>query len=166
MKITSPVELFFDQLRDLHSMEAQLPESFRRIGQITSCVELRDSVMAQSEESFRRKIRITEIFREHGISPGHDESKAIEGLIEGGENHLESVANDGTRDLMVIAHCLRVHFYGIAAYDIAGRLAEQLGFGVEAGKLSDLMAEEERAAERLGALEPQVFETAAAGVNH
>lgn len=43
---------------------------------------------------------------------------------------------------MIIAHCLRVHLYGVAGYDIAGRLAE-------------------RVVERLGALEPEIFNTAA-----
>lgn len=64
--------LLFDQLRDFHSMESQLPESLWRIGQPASYPELRGLVMGQSDASFRRKIRISEIFKKHGIAPGHD----------------------------------------------------------------------------------------------
>lgn len=154
------MDLLFDQLRDLHSMESQLPESFRRIGQLASNPELRELVMGQCDESFRRKIRISEIFKKHGIAPGHDESKAMAGLIEGGEKHLKMVDHEATRDLMIIAHCLRVHLYGIAAYDIAGRLAERLGLALDAELLTVLLAEEERVAEHLGALEPEIFHSA------
>jgi Mn-containing catalase len=160
MSFDTPTDLLFDQLRDLHSMESQLPESLLKIGQTTRYGPLRDVVMEQSDETLRRKVRLAAIFKKHDVSPGHDVCKAMAGLVEGGEDHLALVDDDATRDLMVLAHCLRVHHYGIAGYDIAGRLAERLGLVEDAELLTVLMTEEENAIGHLLALEPELFKIA------
>lgn len=158
--VDSPRDLLFDQLCDLHSMESELPGSLLRIGQSVSDDRLRALVMEQSDETLHRKTRLAAIFKKHDDSPGHDKCKAMAGLVEGGEDHIAMVVDAATRDLMVVAHCLRVHHYGIAGYDIAGRLAERLDLAEDAELLTVLMAEEESVVAHLLALEPELFKIA------
>lgn len=103
---------------------------------------------------------IMDLFCHHGREPGNDKCKAIAGLIEGGNAHIASVADPGARDLMIIAHMLRVVAYGNAAYEITSRLAGQLDLAGDAGALLGLQQAGQRVAEDLLALQPHIFQSA------
>ena len=160
MKTKTPLDLFFDQLRDLYSAETQLSESLPKLVTMTSCPELRELLLNHSEQTNQQQTRLLGIFDHHGVAPGTDKCKAMEGLIEGGEAHLRNVDEPRTRDLMMIAHCLRVEYYEIAAYGITHRLGERLGFADEAAVLKQMLSEEEGAARGLRILECSVFDLA------
>jgi ferritin-like metal-binding protein YciE len=61
---------------------------------------------------------------------------------------------------MMIAHCLRIEFYEMAAYEFTTLLAGRLGLMGEPGLLSELLAEEKDMANALMALEPDLYEAA------
>jgi ferritin-like metal-binding protein YciE len=81
-------------------------------------------------------------------------------LLEGGDSHLAAARMPATRDLMMIAHCLRIEHYEIAAYEITTRLAERLGLDLEGQALSELLAEEDRVINLLHELEPSIYSKA------
>jgi ferritin-like metal-binding protein YciE len=159
-RVNSPADLVFDQLRDLYSMEEQINRHLPELVEMTTDETLRAHLIAHSQETGAQLDILLDLFRRHDETPGNDASKAIAGLIEGGSSHLEGVEDPSTRDLMVIAHCLRLEHYEIAAYDITSRLAGQLGWPEEAGILLGSLEQERAAAEGLLPLQPTVFEAA------
>lgn len=156
----TPRDLFFDQLLDLQSTEDQLGRALPELAATAVHGGLRELLERHSGETERHHLKITGILKRHSQASGSDRSKAIAGLIKGGRTHLQAAANVRTRDLMMIAHCLRIEYYEIAAYRIAARLAERLGYADEGCTLRVLLAEEERSAESLMELEPEVFRLA------
>ncbi len=156
----SPNDLFFDQLRDIHSMEVQLIEALPRLIKLTGHPSLRELITDRLEEVEFQNADVVEIFRRHQVPPGSDKCKAIAGLIEGGEAHLEAVPHEPTRDLMMVAHCLRICYYAIAACEITHRLAGRLGMSGEAETLEIILSQENDAAEELLSLEFELFEEA------
>lgn len=156
----TPSELCFYQLRDLHSMEMQLSESLPHLVSLCTNGELRYLLLSHAHQNWKQIAEITAIFERHGESPGDDKCKAIEGLIEGGTAHLEEVQSPQTRDLMMIAHCLRIEYYEMAAYEFTSLLCRRLGMLPETESLSNLLAEEKHMASALMLLEPDLFETA------
>jgi ferritin-like metal-binding protein YciE len=160
-KTVTPHDLFFDQVRDLYSVESQLCDAMPRLVVLASDAALRAVILDHIVETTAQFTELLCIFDDHGLDPGTDESQAMAGLIEGGESHLEGVDDEVTRDLMMIAHCLRIEFYEIAAYEITLRLATKLGMQNEAKILKQLLAQEKRMAAALLELEPAIFERAA-----
>lgn len=160
MKTETPLDLFFDQLRDLYSVETQLAASMPQLVTLTTCPELRELLMRHTDQTDQQRAKLIGIFDDHSVSPGNDKCKAMEGLIEGGDAHLKNVSEPRTRDLMMIAHCLRIEHYEIAAYGITQRLAEGLGLSTEAAVLKGILAEEEGAARALRVLETPIFNLA------
>ncbi len=162
MKTTvhTPRDLFLDQLRDIYSMEGQICESMPRLAAMCTDRALREMIESHAEQNRDQLTEIVAIFERWGQSPGDDSCKAIAGLIQGGTTHLEAVEDPNTRDLMMIAHCLRIEHYEMAAYVITGRLAGRLGMMRESEILSGLLAEETEMACALLGLEPDLFQIA------
>ena len=162
MNVTAntPFELFFDQLRDLYSVKVQLRESMPHLVSLCTNESLSDLLVSHARQTRGQIAEIAAIFERHGESPGDDKCKAIAGLIEGGTSHLEGVRSPRTRDLMMIAHCLRMEYYEIAAHEFTALLAVRLELAHESEILSKLLAEEKNMAAALMQLEPDLFETA------
>jgi ferritin-like metal-binding protein YciE len=156
----TPRDLFFDQLRDIYSMEMQLLDAFPDLVRLTTHPPLRNLVAGYLAGLEVKAVKIGEIFRRFDVKIGDDKCKAVEGLVAGGESHLREVGNTATRDLMMIAHCLRITRYATAACEITRRLADRLALEREAGELATLLDDEERAAGSLMALEPEIFQAA------
>lgn len=161
MNTVSTVEdLFFDQLRDLHSMESQIGLSLPLLAATAGDERLRSLILRHADETDRHHRTVQTIFERYGKEWGNDKCKAISGLIEGGDAHLANARPVQVRDLMMIAHCLRIEHYEMAAYKITARLAGRLGYESEAGALSELLAEEDRMADSLLRLEEEITEAA------
>lgn len=156
----TPFDLLFDQFRDIHSMEVQISESMPHLLSMCTNGRLRDLLASHADQNRNQIAEITAIFGRHGKSPGEDTCKAMAGLIEGGTTRLEEVGCPRTRDLMMIAHCLRIEHYEIAAYRFAGVLSDRLGLIREPAILGELLAEENGMAFALMALEPALFDAA------
>jgi ferritin-like metal-binding protein YciE len=160
-KTATPTDLLFDQLRDLYSAEDQLCDALPKLVDLIVNPPLRVAILNHIDETTGHFSELLRIFERHGVPAGSDRCQAMAGLIKGGESHLEGVNNEATRDLMMIAHCLRIEQYKIAAYEISLRLAGRLGFIIEAGVLSELHAQEKQMAAKLLELEPDIFGMAA-----
>lgn len=158
--IDTPLDLFFDQLSDLHSMETQLCESMPHLVRLCTSEPLCDLIVAHAFQNCDQIEEIAAIFARHGKSPGEDKCKVMSGLIEGGSSHLKAVESPHTRDLMMIAHCLRIEYYEIAAYEFTTLLSGRLGLMREPEILSELLADEKDMADALMLLERDLFETA------
>jgi ferritin-like metal-binding protein YciE len=156
--INSPSKLLFDQLRDLYSMEKQLASSLPILADSATHPVLKELVACQSYRTYRRKVQLLVIFRCHDLSPGTDHCRVIEGLVRGGAFHVARIDDAATRDLMILAHCIRIGQYGVAGYGIASSLARRVGYVQESEALSSLREEEDQAAKHLRDLEAEIFD--------
>ena len=162
MTITAnnPFDLFFNQLRDLYSVEIQLYESMPDLIAMCTDEELLYLIVSHAHQNCDQIARISSIFDRHGVMPGDYECKAIAGLIDEATIHLEGVRCPQMRNLMMIAHCLRIEYYEMAAYEVTTLLSGRLGLMREPMILSDLLAEEKKMASALIQMEPALFEAA------
>jgi len=160
MNTTTLTELFFDQLRDIHSAAAQLVKSMPLHVSLCTHDALRNLLASHTHQYHNQMAEISAIFEWHGVVIGNDACKAMAGLLDGGTSHLQEVESAQTRDMMMIAHCLRIQAYEMAAYDFTTLLAGRLGMLREPSILSELLAEEKEMAANLMLLEPGIFEAA------
>jgi ferritin-like metal-binding protein YciE len=142
MKLTSCIDLFFDQIRDLLSVERQLQDSFPDLLRRAHAPELRRVISDHIPENRRQRERLEAIFAEHGVKIGNDVSKAMAGLIEGGDEHLAAADDPRVADLLIIAHCSRIKHYEMAGYGFAACLGDCVGFAKEAEILNEILDEE------------------------
>ncbi|MDB6136106.1 MAG: hypothetical protein JWM59_4349 [Verrucomicrobiales bacterium] len=163
MNTNTPRDLFFDQLRDLHSAESQILSSLPGLAARAAYPPLCALITEHAGQTRRQLEMLTSVFQRHGMELGNDKSKAVEGLIAGGDAHLDQVEVPQTRDLMLTAHCARIEHYEIAGYGVALRLAQRLGLQEETSILESILQEELAAAHGLEALEPALFQMAMEG---
>jgi ferritin-like metal-binding protein YciE len=152
--------VFFDQLRDLHGMEVLLLKATPRLAALSHHPALRSLILGWREDIDVQRIEISEIFARSQLSPGPDPGMTIMGIIEWGEADLEAVRNFPIRDLMMVAHCLRISHYAIAACEITGQLAKQTKSMREARILALMHERESQVADDLRELEPEIFRIA------
>lgn len=157
MKTQTPTDLLFDQLRDLLSVEMQLLDSVPYLLEVATEPRLKEALANHLPDTARHAKTVAEILAAHEIKPGQDKCKAMEGLIEGGHAHIKAVDQKSTRDLMIVAHCLRIEHYEIAGYTIALSLAEALKFTDIAASLNIILKEENTAKTELIELQPLLF---------
>ncbi len=150
--INSLRDLLFDQLRDIHSVESQLVAALRELEAAATAPALRDFFREHAAASETQRARIESIFHTHGLEPGGDKSKAMEGLLEGGGEHVATAAPGAVRDALIVAHTTRIEHYEIAAYSVTLAIAESLDAHSEAEILADCLEVENRAAAELARL--------------
>lgn len=160
IQTNSPRDLFFDQLHDLHGMEAQILETLPELVELVYNPRLRQLISDHTAQTRQQLSQILNIFEANDKSVEFDKCGAIAGLIEGDSTHLQKVNNPDTRDLMIIAHCLRIEMYEVAAYTITGLLAHQLGYIPESESLVAILNEEKAMIQELLEVQPEVFEEA------
>lgn len=158
MKTDSLRDLFFDQLHDILSMESQLVSAMPRLVPLCHDRDLRELVSEHAAETVQHRAAVIQILEDNGVDIEDDECKAMAGLIEGGEEHLNQVDEPHTRDMMMIAHCLRIEHYEIAAYEITIRLGEWLGMHADVEKLQGTLHQERAAARSLDEMESHLLE--------
>ncbi len=147
--ITTPTDLFYDQLRDLASVEAQVAKTLPHLAELASRPDLCAYFGEQRDLARHGRARIESIFERTRVKPGNDKSKGMKGLIKGGNQHLERVDDPRVRDLMLVAHYSRILHYQVAAYDFAADLAESIAHTGDAHTLAALLAEKRQSWEAL-----------------
>ncbi len=143
--IETRTDLYLDQLRDLFSAESQVALTLGSLAEAVSSDALRKLLRQAEDLTSRQKDRIRDIFERYGSEPTGDTCQAMLGLIHGGNQHIAATGNARVRDLLVVAHCVRVKHYEIAGYRFVASLARRLGLDDDAARLTKSL-EEERAA--------------------
>ncbi len=139
-------DLFFDQLRDIHSVESQVAETLPHLLELASLPTLRERLDRQLSLTLEQKRQVATVFRTHAREPGSDPCLAMKGLIEGGNEHLTKTNDHVVRDALLAAHWLRIKHYEIAAYQSAAALALHLEYLCEGEMLLSSLAAEEQGA--------------------
>jgi ferritin-like metal-binding protein YciE len=148
MELTSLNDVFAEQVADLRSAENQLIEALPKMASAASDSELRDAFTQHLEETRTHAERIEQVIGQFGGQVPNEECKAMQGLIEEGEDVINADGDPVARDTALIAAAQRVEHYEIAAYGTARTLAQQLELR-DAASLLEQTLEEERKADGL-----------------
>jgi ferritin-like metal-binding protein YciE len=157
MTIASTKDIFFDQMKDLYSATGQVAGTLPDLRNRATEERLAELLQKQADVTRRHVEEIMAIFEAHGVEAGNDVCKAIEGLIDGGNQHLDMAADARVRDLLLIAHCSRIAHYLIAASDFTRGIAEMCDLSLEAGTLADVLAAKSDFAKDLSELASSIF---------
>ncbi|MFC6997189.1 YciE/YciF ferroxidase family protein [Rufibacter roseus] len=143
-KLKSLDDLLEHQLKDLYSAEKQLIDALPKMARNTEDAKLKKAFENHLEETKEHKARLEKVCEILGISPGRMKCKAMEGLIEEGQEAIDEKATPEVRDANLIASAQRIEHYEIAGYGTAAHFAERLGHKEAAEILGQTLSEEKK----------------------
>jgi len=143
-KLKTLDDLLEHQLKDLYSAEKQLIAALPKMIEATQDEKLKKSFETHLEETKEQKNRLEKVCEIIGISPGRMKCKAMEGLIEEGEEAIDEDATPEVKDASLIAAAQRIEHYEIAGYGTAAHYAERLGHSEAAQLLDQTLKEEQK----------------------
>ena len=149
MEVTSLADVLEEQLQDLYNAENQLIKALPKLAKKASSEGLKKALLEHLEETKTQAQRLTSIGETLGIKLTGKKCKAMEGLIEEGEEAIKTDGEASAIDVMIVAAAQRVEHYEISGYGTARAIAEQLGYDDVASLLSETLDEESAADEKL-----------------
>lgn len=162
MKLNTLEDLLHHELKDLYSAEKQLTKALPRMARAAENAELRKGFEWHLEQTRGHLGRLEKIAEDLGTSLGGHTCKAMEGLVEEGQDLISEDANQDVRDAGLISAAQRVEHYEIAGYGTARALASRLGFTEVASLLQQTLEEEKETDTKLTELARSMVNEAAA----
>ena len=151
-KLKTLEDLFHHQLKDLYSAEKQLLEALPKMAKKAKDPKLKQAFELHLQETEEQKARLEQVCEMIGISPGRMKCKAMEGLIEEGEDMIHEDADSDVKDAGLIAEAQRMEHYEISGYGTAAHYAERLGLKDVARILNATLEEEQATDTKLNKL--------------
>ncbi len=143
--MNSLYDLFVDELKDLYSAERQLLKALPRMAKGSTSDALRSAFENHLQQTEGHVERLEQIFERLEESPRGKKCKAMEGLVEEGEEALDNDGDGDVLDAGIIGAAQRVEHYEMAGYGTACAHAKALGYEDLASILSQTLQEEEDA---------------------
>jgi ferritin-like metal-binding protein YciE len=149
MKVTTLDELLEDELKDIYSAETQLIKALPNMAKAAESKDLRAAFENHLEQTRVHARRIEEICNDLKTTPSGRNCAGMKGLIEEGEEIIQSDAEAEPKQAALIGAAQRVEHYEIAAYGTARAHARQLGYLKAVDLLSQTLAEEKETDKKL-----------------
>lgn len=149
MKITTLEEAFIHGLSDIYSAEKQITKALPKLARAATNPKLVKGFEKHLRETEGQIERIDQIVEQTGIKLQRMKCKAMEGLVEEGNETIKEIEKGPVRDVMLIAGAQKVEHYEIATYGCLVEIAKQLGHTKAAKLLEDTLAEEKATDETL-----------------
>lgn len=152
MKVDSLHKLYVHQLKDLYNAEKQLTQALPKMAKNAQHDELKSALEEHLKETEHQIERLEKVFSDLDFAPTGETCKAMQGLVEEGEEALEVTQDKDVRDAAIIASAQRVEHYEIAGYGTARTFAELLGRDSDARVLEEILNEEKAADKKLNSI--------------
>lgn len=152
MQLNTLKDLYIEQLRDLYSAETQLVDALPKMAQAASSSDLKSAFKQHLDETKSQKQRLERIFSELGTSPQGETCQAMQGLIEEGEEIINTQAQPAVKDAALIAAAQRVEHYEMAGYGTVRTFANELGYDNAKNLLQMTLDEEGNANKKLNSI--------------
>lgn len=149
MKINTLQDLYIEELRDIYNAENQLLKALPKMAGAATSEELRTALEDHFEQTKEHVERLDQIFESIGVPAKGKKCKAMEGLVEEGNELLEEEIAKHVLDAALIAACQRVEHYEIAVYGTLATFAKLLDREEDADLLGQTLDEEKEADEML-----------------
>lgn len=142
-------ELFEEQIKDLYNAEKQLIKALPKMAKKATNSELKRGFEKHLKQTAGHAERLEQIAEMWKFKPTGKKCKAMEGLVEEGDEVLKEKGEPSVLDAALIAAAQRVEHYEIASYGTARALAEKLGCSETAQLLQQTLDEESETNEAL-----------------
>src|SRR5947209_19610602 len=126
-KIATLEQAFVEEIRDLYDAEKQLTRSLPKMAKACSSEELKAAFKEHLEVTKGQVARIEQVFQMLDQKARSKPCKGMKGLIEEGQEQLETDAQAHVKDLMLIGAAQKVEHYEISGYGTARTMAQQMG---------------------------------------
>lgn len=143
MNTKSLNDLFLDMLKDVYYAERKILKALPKMARGAQSPELKAAFEKHREETEVQIERLQQVFELIGKPARGKTCPAIEGIIEEGDEILESYSGSDAIDAGLIATAQAVEHYEIARYGTMCRWAELIGQKQAAKLLKETLAEEE-----------------------
>jgi len=142
-------ELFLNELADVYSAEKQLTKALPKMAKAASSDELREAFEEHLSQTEEHISRLERVFEEFGKPAKAKTCKAMQGLIEEGEDVIKEYKGEPACDAALICAAQKVEHYEIASYGTLKTWAEVLEQSEAADLLNETLEEEKETDERL-----------------
>ena len=137
-------DLFLDTLKDIYYAERKIVRALPKMTKATQSEDLRAAFTRHRDETEVQIERLQEVFELLGKRAQGKTCPAIDGILEEGDEIMETLNGSPALDAGLIAAAQAVEHYEMARYGTLARWAEMLGMA-EAAKLLQLTLSEETA---------------------
>jgi ferritin-like metal-binding protein YciE len=154
--------LFLHQLKDTYFAENAILKALPQMAEAAESEELRGAFAVHLKETEGQVRRLEQIFQMVGEKPEGIPCKAIQGIIEEGQEILQEFEDGEALDAGLIAAAQAVEHYEIARYGTLLAWAKQLGLSEAEGLIEETLVEEENTDQVLSELAEDAINPAAA----
>ncbi|GEO18923.1 ferritin-like domain-containing protein [Microvirga aerophila] len=154
--------LFLHQLKDTYFAENAILKALPQMAEAAESEELRGAFAVHLKETEEQVRRLEQIFQMVGEKPEGIPCKAIQGIIEEGQEILQEFEGGEALDAGLIAAAQAVEHYEIARYGTLLAWAKQLGLSEAEGLIQETLIEEENTDQALSELAEDAINPAAA----
>ncbi len=142
MQLNSLDDLFVSELKDLYNAEKQLLKAIPKMAKAANSKALQNGFNKHLKQTEGHVSRLEKVFEELGVSPRGKKCKAMEGLIEEGQEVIDEDAAPSVKDAALIATAQRVEHYEMAGYGCVRTYANLLNHKRAATLLQQTLNEE------------------------
>ena len=153
--------LFLHQLKDTYFAENAILKALPQMAEAAESEELRGAFAVHLKETEGQVRRLEQIFEMVGAKPEGIPCKAIQGIIEEGQEVLQEFEDGEALDAGLIAAAQAVEHYEIARYGTLLAWAKQLGLSEAQGLIEETLVEEENTDQVLSELAEDAINPAA-----
>ncbi|HYI97128.1 MAG TPA: ferritin-like domain-containing protein [Bryobacteraceae bacterium] len=136
-------ELLVDGLRDIYDAEKQLVKALPKLTKALTNNELKESFTMHLEQTRNQVTRVEKCLELLGEKARSKPCKAMKGLVEEANEHLQEHEKGEVLDQIIIASAQKVEHYEIAAYGTAKAYAKSLGNREALDLIVETLREEE-----------------------
>jgi ferritin-like metal-binding protein YciE len=143
-------DLYIDELKDLYNAESQITKALPKVIKKVTSPELKQGLQDHLNVTMTQIERLNQIFASFQKNPRGKKCQGMEGVLKEGEEVMaEKMCTPDLMDAALIGACQRVEHYEIAGYGTARAFAKLLGDDKAVDLLSQTLAEEKEADEKL-----------------
>jgi ferritin-like metal-binding protein YciE len=157
-RLDSLHNLLVHELKDLYHAEQQLVKALPKVAKKASSTQLKQLIEGHFEETKGHVSKLEGVFELLGQPAKAVKCKAMQGILDEGEELMGEKGTPETLDAGIIAAAQKVEHYEIAGYGTVATWAGMLGQSEVKGILAKILEEEEAADKKL-------TELATAGIN-
>ena len=151
-KLTSLEVIFEEELRDIYDAEKRLTKALPKLVKRAESEELSNALQEHLDVTTQQVARLENVFESIGARVSAKPCAGMKGLIEEGQEVLESDGEQPFLDLAIIGAARRVEHYEMAAYMNLIDIAEEIHDASVTEMLRENLQEEEEADETLVAV--------------
>ena len=152
MKLESLRDLLVEQLQDLYDAEHRITKALPKMAKAATSPELKAAFEKHLKETEGQIERLDQVFEQLGEKAKKKTCKAMQGLIEEGEETIKEDAEPEVKDAALIAAAQRVEHYEMAGYGTVRAYAKLLKEPKVVKLLAATFAEEKATDEALSEL--------------